>query len=552
MFDTTAISDASPRVEIRGSGLTLAQSYSVAHGGAKVGITSDPEVAARVHASHQIIQEAVAAGEVIYGVNTVFGGMADVILSTDRIEELQRNMLWAHKAGAGANLPAKDVRAAMLLRANSHLRGASGIRMSLIQRLGIFLNEGVIPHVPELGSIGASGDLVPLSYIAGCLIGHDANYRVEFRGVTMSAREALTHLGLTALELQPKESLAMLNGTSMMTGIAANCIAEARELVSLSLHIHALMFQGLHATNLSLHPFIHQSKPHHGQVQVAEIMSALIDDSAFIRVSQGGTDRNSPAGLVQDRYSLRCLPQYLGPVMDGLQRLTKEIEIEMNSTNDNPIVDTDTRAIYYGGNFLGEYVAVGMDHLRYLIGLVAKHLDVQIAMLVEPHFSNGLPPCLVGNAERRFNMGLKALQIVGNSIMPLIGFLGNSLADKYPTHAEQFNQNINSQGFGSANLARQSISLFRQYVSIASIFGVQSVDLRCHAMFGTFDARSFLSPATLPLYEAFRAVTQRPAEAGRPWLWNDDEHELDQQIAKIVADLESPSSSIAGAFRHTA
>lgn len=544
MESTTAHGDASPFVEIRGNGLTLAQAYSVAHVGVRVSITGDPQVTARVHDSYQIIQDAVNAGEVIYGVNTGFGGMADVILSTTHTEQLQRNMLWAHKAGAGANLPVKDVRAAMLLRANSHLRGASGIRMSLIQRIEIFLNEGVTPHVPELGSIGASGDLVPLSYIAGCLIGHEANYLVAHKGVTMPARQALAHLGLAPLELKPKEALAMLNGTSMMTGIAANCVAEARELVSLSLHIHALMFQGLHATSLSLHPFIHQSKPHQGQVRVAEIMSSLLDGSAMVRDSQGGSDRNSPSGLVQDRYSLRCLPQYLGPVMDGLKRLTAEIEVEMNSTNDNPIVDPDTRAIYYGGNFLGEYVGVGMDHLRYLIGLVAKHLDVQIAMLVEPAFSNGLSPSLVGNTERRFNMGLKPLQIVGNSIMPLIGFLGNSLADRYPTHAEQFNQNVNSQGFGSANLARQQISLFRQYLSIALIFGVQSVDLRSHEMYGTYNARPYLSPASRTLYDAFKKLTQRNAEGDRPWLWNDDEQELDEQVARIAADLASQSSGI--------
>ena len=549
MGNAAATGDNHGPVEIRGVGLTLAQSYSVAHGGARVSITSDPQVVARVHAAEQIIEDAVAAGEVVYGVNTGFGGMANVRLSSYDIAQLQHNMLWVHKAGAGSNLPAKDVRAAMLLRANSHLRGASGIRFSLIQRLGTFLNEGVVPHVPELGSIGASGDLVPLSYIAGCLIGHDANYLVDFRGTTMSARAALSHLGLPPLALHAKESLAMLNGTSMMTGIAANCVAEARELVSLSLHIHALMFQGLHATDLSLQPFIHQSKPHPGQRKIANIMATLIDGSRMIRRSQGGADRNPPAGLVQDRYSLRCLPQYLGPVADGLQRLTVEIETEMNSTNDNPIIDTETRGIYYGGNFLGEYVAVGMDQLRYLIGLVAKHLDVQISMLVEPHFSNGLPPCLIGNAEKQFNMGLKALQIVGNSIMPMIGFLGNSLADKYPTHAEQFNQNVNSLGFGSANLARQSIDLFRQYVSIALIFGVQSVDLRCHAMHGTFDARSFLSPATAPLYDVFKQITQRPAEASRPWLWNDDEHELDQQITRVATDLANRTSQIVNSLR---
>jgi phenylalanine ammonia-lyase len=271
-------------------------------------------------------------------------------------------------------------------------------------------------------------------------------------------------------------------------------------------------------------------------------MTEILSGSGLLRSSDGGKDRNAHSGLVQDRYSLRCLPQFLGPVFDSLSKIAADIEVEMNSTSDNPLIDVETRNIYYGGNFLGEYVGMGMDQLRYLIGLAAKHLDVQIGMLVEPRFSNDLPPCLIGNESRRVNMGLKALQIAGNSIMPLISFLGNSIADRFPTHAEQYNQNINSQGFGSANLARQSIDLFRQYLALSLIFGVQSVDLRTKKMYGVYDAQEFLSQSTRPLYTAVRELTGRPADEDRPWLWNDDEQHLDVQVASLVKDLQSERS----------
>ncbi|KAG0009432.1 hypothetical protein BGZ80_002392 [Entomortierella chlamydospora] len=164
-----------------------------------------------------------------------------------------------------------------------------------------------------------------------------------------------------------------------------------------------------------------------------------------------------------------------------------------------------------------------MDRLRYSLGLVAKHLDVQIAQPVSPEFNNGLAPSLVGNRARHVNMGLKGLQISANSIAPLLGFLGNSLADRFPTHAEQFNQNINSQAFGSANLARQSIDLLRRHVAMSLLFGIQAVDLRTYAIEGHYDARRLLLPAQIPIYTALHEITGTTPSSARPWLWDDNE-----------------------------
>lgn len=526
-----------PTVLLRGAGLTIDEVMRVARDGAHVEFAPDPSMRDRIQRSYEVIQKVVAAGETVYGVTTGFGGMANVLISAEESEQLQDNMLWYHKAGAGGRLPVADVRAAMLLRANSHLRGVSGLRPELIERLLTFLNAGVTPHVPELGSIGASGDLVPLTYITGALVGHDAGYRVDFQGREMDSTEALERLGLPRLRLQPKEALAMLNGTSVSTAIAAGCVHDARVLVELSLHAHAFMLQGLRASDLSFHPFIHDNKPHDGQVWSAARLRELLHGSGLVRHADG-RNRNPAAGLlVQDRYSSRCLPQALGPVVDDIAQAARQIEVEMNSATDNPLVDPESGGIYYGGNFLAQYTSMAMDRLRFGLGMVAKHLDVQIAQLVTPEFNNGLAPNLAGNPGRRVNMGLKGLQICGNSIAPLVSFFGNSLADRYPTHAEQFNQNVNSQAFGSANLARQSIGLLRQHVSIALLFGLQAVDLRTYLLAGHYDAAQLLGPAQRPIHAALRKATGTPSSQSRPWLWDDNQRVLDSDLAAVNAEL---------------
>jgi phenylalanine ammonia-lyase len=266
-------------------------------------------------------------------------------------------------------------------------------------------------------------------------------------------------------------------------------------------------------------------------------MLNLLEGSALIRDELDGSHDYRGSQPIQDRYSLRCLPQYTGPIADGIEEIAKQIEIEINSVTDNPLIDVANNASYHGGNFLGQYIGIGMDNLRYYIGLLAKHLDVQIALLTMPEFNNGLSASLVGNSDRPVNMGLKGLQITGNSIMPLLTFYGNSLADRFPTHAEQFNQNINSQGFGSANLTRRSIEIFQQYMAISLMFGVQSVDLRTKKIANHYDASQCLSPATRDLYLAIKEVVGKAPSVERPYIWNDNEQALDEHIALIAADI---------------
>lgn len=528
---------SSTRVTIGASHLTIDEVVQVARYNTPVSITDQSEILQEVHASCNYINKAVESGQAIYGVTSGFGGMANVAISPELATQLQNNLVRYHKAGAGQPLPLIDIRAAMLLRATSHLKGASGIRLEIIRRIETFLNAGVTPHVCEFGSIGASGDLTPLSYITGALLGLDSSYKVDFNGEVIDAITALERLGLPSLQLLPKEGLAMMNGTSVMTGIAANCVYDTQTALALAMVTHALFLQGLNGTNQSFHPFIHQCKPHTGQIWAADCILDLLQDSSLIRDELDGSHDYRGEQPIQDRYSLRCLAQYMGPIVEGINIIANQIEVEMNSATDNPLIDVANQASYHGGNFLGQYVGTAMDQLRYHIGLLAKHIDVQIALLVAPEFNNGLSASLVGNTERRVNMGLKALQITGNSIMPMLTFYGNSIVDRFPTHAEQFNQNINSQGFNSAILARRSVEMFQQYLAIALMFGVQAVDLRTHVVAGHYDATATLSPATKNVYLAVKKVLRKSPSPNRPYIWDDNEQFLDDDVALIANDI---------------
>lgn len=528
-----------PKLVIGGGPLSISKIAAVA-AGAPVELSKDGRVREAIAASREFIRAALAENRPIYGVTTSFGGMADRVVPPEVASDLQTTLVWSHKAGAGERIPAADVRAAMLLRANSLAMGISGIRAEIIERFEIFLNEGITPHVREFGSIGASGDQVPLACIAGALAGLSPRFRADWKGQAMESPAILAQLGLKPVTFEAKEGLALINGTSVTTGIAVNCVQRARRALSLAIGAHALFLQALSASNQAFHPFIHIHKAHPGQRWTAAQMLRLLDGSQLSRDELGGQKEHRSGQLIQDRYSVRCLPQFLGPIADALTSIAGQVEVEASSVTDNPLIDAAHGAAYHCGNFLSQYIGTGMDQLRYHMGMLAKHVDVQIALLVSPEFNNGLPPSLVGNGARPTNTGLKALQLTANSMMPVLGFYGNSLADRFPTHAEQFNQNLNSQGFGSANLTRRALGILEEYLAVALVFAVQAVDLRTHAVSSHYDARASLSPAIHPLYEAVRAAAGRPPSRERPLVWDDRDQFLEEVAAGVAAGVARP------------
>ncbi len=524
-------------IVISGNFLSLQQIVEIAQNKKSLSLTADPEIVDKITESYNFIQHAALKRDPIYGVNTPFGGMANQILSHEETMQLQTNLLYFLKAGAGANIDDVYVRCGMVILVNALLKGVSGIRFEIIERYVFFINNNITPRVRELGSIGASGDLIPLASVAGAVTGLANCYTVNYNNNEVGAADIYQLFNLEKIKLQPKEGLALVNSTAMLTGIAATNLLELNRLMAIAIHSHCLMMQALNASIQTYNAFTHAHKPHAGQIFTADIIRDLLEGSALIR--KNGDVINGETKLYQDRYSVRCIPQFLGPIIDGIKHVYQSVETEANSVTDNPLIDIENYEILHGGNFLGEYVAIGMDQIRNYIGLVAKHLDAQIAMLVMPEFNGGLPSSLAGNSDNRVNLGLKGLQISGNAIMPLLLFYGNSIADKFPTHAEQFNQNINSQGYNSALLTKKSIELFRTYVSISLIFAVQAVDLRVRKIDNALQVKKHLSPATYKTYNAVREVCQKTSRLNEPFVYNDNSEPLDECIKLIEMDIAS-------------
>ena len=390
---------------IDGSPLSIDQVYHAANQSAAARFESAPNLPNKMQASVDLVEQAVAEGQTIYGVTTGFGGMAGVPVPREQAAASQNNLLSFLATGAGDPIDRRHVRAAMLLRANVLAQGCSGVRFEIVERLLRFLEADATPVVRELGSIGASGDLVPLSTIARAITGQSDHVKVQLVDRVLGGTAVLDELGLDGIELLPKEGLALVNGTSFSSAIAANCIFESRQLMALAMGIQGMMLQALQVQEEPFADFVHQKKAHPGQIWSAKIMRRLL--------TEGRSQTNGKPQHVQDRYSLRCLPQYMGAIVEGIARISDVVETEMNAVSDNPLIDTTNGAFYQSGNFLGQYVALAMDDLRKHIGLLAKHLDVQIATLVAPEFNGGLPASLQGNSEVPYNMGLKGLQITG-------------------------------------------------------------------------------------------------------------------------------------------
>jgi phenylalanine ammonia-lyase len=523
-------------VVVGAADLSVTDVTAVARSAVPVRMDEGATVTAAIDASRAAVQHAIAERRPVYGVNTRLGGLATHVLSEQEALDLQNNIVWLHKTGAGRPIPADEVRAGMLVRFASLARGYSGVRRKVLERFAVLLNAGITPLVREFGSIGASGDLVPLSYVAGALIGSTAGFEVELGGQVLDARTALAAVGLEPIKLEAKEGLALINGVSMSAGIAALCVADVQRLLRLALGAHALMIEGLAAGPEPFEPLQHQLRPHPGQLWVAEAMRTLLGGSRLMRPAGGYEEEARDGRLIQDRYSVRCLPQFLAPIVEGVSQVADTIEIELNSVSDNPIIDPRDGSWHHGGNFMGSAPALAMDRLRQLVGLTAKHLDVQAAQLMAPEFSGGLPASLVGSADGS-SVGLKGLQISANSIVPYLTFLGAPVADRFPTHAEQFNQNINSQSWLAARLARDSVRAFEHFLAMMLLMAVQAVDLRASQRHGVCNPTPYLGRGSRSLYAAMRGVLGRPPSCDRPYAADDRGQCFDVDAELVVADI---------------
>lgn len=402
---------------------------------------------------------------VIYGVTTGYGDSCTINVPDELVRELPLHLTRYHGCGLGAYFNEEQTRAILAARFNSLAYGFSGVRWELLQQLEWLLQNDVLPLIPEEGSVGASGDLTPLSYIAAALIGERD---VMYRGVTQPIAQVYKDLGRAPITLAPKEGLAIMNGTSVMTALAAMAYARAEYLTRLCSRMTAFASIGLLGNRGHFDPRLFAVKPHQGMQQIAAWI--------FADLSVSNND-NGPR--LQDRYSVRCAPHVIGVMRDALSWMRRDIENELNSANDNPIIDHEARAVLHGGHFYGGHIAFVMDAMKTQVANLADLMDRQLALLVDTRYNHGLPQNLSGAKGMRaaINHGLKAVQI-GVSAWTAEALKLTMPASVFSRSTECHNQDKVSMGTIAARDCLRVLQLTEQVAAAHLMACAQAFELR--------------------------------------------------------------------------
>lgn len=463
-----------------GNSLTLEQVARVLHHGEAVQITED--VWQIVNKSRNLVEENVRSGNVIYGITTGFGKFSDVVISGKDVEELQLNLIRSHAVGVGEPFPEKVSRAMLLLRANALAKGFSGIRRETLQLLLDCLNSGVHPVIPSQGSLGASGDLAPLSHLALLLVGEG---EAIYNGKRMSGAEALEAAGLRPIRLQAKEGLALINGTQAMTAVGVLSYLEAKELAQTADKLAALTLETLRGIVDAFAPESHLVRPYPEQQDVAARILSYVEGSGL--TTRQGEIR------VQDAYSLRCIPQVHGAIYQVLRYVEEKLLIEINSATDNPLIFSDSGKVISGGNFHGQPIAFAMDFLGIALAELANISERRIERLVNPQL-NDLPAFL--SPDPGLQSGLMITQYVAASLVSENKTLAHPASvDSIPSSANQ--EDHVSMGTTAARHAYQIIQNSRRVLAIEALCASQAADIR---------GAEKLAPVTRDLYSRIRAI----------------------------------------------
>lgn len=456
-----------------GEGLvTLRNVVAVARGNARVKLSREKSFQERIRRSEAMLHRAIQDGIPVYAVSTGFGKSCGKRLKGDQIRKHRgANPIRFHGCGTGEPLSIEATRAAMLCRLICLSRGYSGVSLKLLDRLAVFLNHGITPVVPCEGSVGASGDLTPMSYVTAALTGER---EVFFRGERMSAAEALALAGLIPYAFAPKEAISMMNGTSTMTGLAVLAAERAARILdaaicATSLTVHALKGKALH-----FHPTIGEAKPFPGQIDVARRISELLHAKEV-----NGDLESHTRETLQDPYSVRCAPQIVGVLHDALMWISQWVETEVNSANDNPIFDPETGQPLMSGNFYGGHMAFAMDALKAALASVADMSDRQMALLVDPLLNRGLPADLVRvmGEDSVFHHGFKAMSL-STSALAAEALKLTMPAASFSRSTESHNQDKVSMGTIAARDAERICTLAERVLAIHLLAASQGCEIR--------------------------------------------------------------------------
>lgn len=429
-------------------------------------LSNDSGFIDRIDRGAALVDSLLSAEGEVYGVTTGYGDSVTTSVAEERVQQLPVNLTRFHGCGLGQHFSVEETRAILAVRLCSLCRGHSGVSYRLLERLAQMLKYDILPLIPEEGSVGASGDLTPLSYIAGAIIGERD---VLFRGQQVNSADAFAALGLEPYKLRPKEALALMNGTAVMTALACLSFSHADYLTRLSSRITSLMTFAVGGNPYHFDAELHAVKAHSGQQQVAAWIASDFD-----------TESQKPTQTrLQDRYSLRCAPHIIGVVRDCLPFLRQTIESELNSANDNPIVDVEQQRIHHGGHFYGGHIAMAMDMLKTQVANLTDLHDRQMALLLDTKSNNGLAPNLTAASAdyMSVNHGFKAVQI-GCSAWTAEALKLTMPASVFSRSTECHNQDKVSMGTIAARDCRRVLELTGQVVAATLMASAHGVALR--------------------------------------------------------------------------
>lgn len=483
-----------PTVVLNGSDLKVEDIVAIGIGDKQVAL--DPAAILRCRASRIFLEEEVSARRIIYGVNTSFGPMCNKIIEDSEIERLQINLIRSHAAGLGDPLPSYISIAIMAVRLNTLVKGYSGVRVELLEFMKDAINRGIAAYVPECGSVGASGDLIHLAHLSLTIIGEGKSY---YQGVLYETPELFQKLAISPMVLSFKEGIALMNGTSAMTALAAFAIFGAKKLLRVSCVTGAFALEIFGGIDDAFDEDLHLVKPHSGQIEIAETIRNLYAGSGNITLRK---DMHEQIRLhetegpvfettinVQDVYSIRCTPQILAPVIEAIEAATRVVEIEANSSNDNPIIIPEKKKIIHGGNFHGQSISFYMDSLCMAMATLCNLSERRLNKFLDKNLNEGLPEFLIPGT-LGLTMGFMGAQYLATSTTAENRQLANPVSTN-SISCNASNQDVVSMGTVAARKAFKSVSNAKHIVTLEILADLQAFSFRNSDKLGTATGRIY-------------------------------------------------------------